>query len=766
MSVEVVSPPHRRPEDTEALMRQVYDERIDLTNCEHEPLERIRVVQPFAALVVVEPDSLELRYVSENLAELTGIPWERALGRAMTEVFPVDVVAFVRRIAGRASFEEVNPLLVGFEVDGRQVARHLSLARVGDALGLEIEPIQEEHEGSAFQYRLGQAVQRIQNLDDSLALFAETTRILREVSGYDRVMIYRFDEEYNGEVIAESTVEGIDSYRGLRYPASDIPAQARRLYLDNHVRILADVAAAPTWIRAADGAPAEVDLTHVACRGTSPIHVEYLVNMGVTATMSIAIVVEDRLWGLFALHHGRPRHLGFRMRAFMKFLGQVFSGHLAVHAAGEYRRRVLDAQVRRARLGDEISLADDIGLALTTGELTALQMVDAVEGAAVCIDDQLRTVGKTPNVDEVRALVEHIVQRSDDPLIFHTDRLPEACPELDGLGDGAKGVLVTWLERERNEYIVWFRGERVREVAWGGKPVKEHIDLAAGGTRLAPRKSFARYVELVSGRSRPWTDEDEDAALALRAHINDVVLRRYHHVRRVNTELELAYKEMESFSYTVSHDLRAPLRGIAGYAEVLMEDYGDRLDDEAREMLDSIRANTARMNTFINELLELSRIGIAVLERQEIDLAVLAQERYRELVPAYADRQIRFTVDDDLPPVYADYRMISIAIGNLVGNAMKYSYNADPAVISLAARRNDAGEVVYSVADNGVGFRQEYAERSFEMFTRLHHDSEIEGTGVGLALVKRVFDKHGGRVWAESAPGEGATFSFVIPREQ
>ena len=744
-------------------MRQVYDERVDLTNCEYEPLERIRIVQPFAALAVVDPDTLRVRYVSENLADLTGVAWERAVGQPLAEVFPADVAAFVRRMVGRSSFEEVNPLLVPFLIDGRRVPRHVALTRVGSDLGLEVERIQEEHEGSAFQYRLGQAVQRIQNLGDSAALFAEATRIVRDVSGYDRVMIYRFDDDYNGEVIAEAAAEGLESYRGLRYPASDIPAQARRLFLANQVRILADVSAAPTWIRAADGAPPEVDLTHVACRGTSPIHVEYLLNMGVAATMSIAIVIEDRLWGLFALHHGSPRHLGFRMRAFMKFLGQVFSGHLAVHAAGEYRRRVLDAQVRRARLGDEISLADDIGLALTTGGLTALQMVDAVDGAAVCIDDDLRTVGQTPPVERIRDLIAWVAQRSDDPLVFHTDRLADAYPEHGELGEGCKGVLVTWLERERNEYIAWFRGERIREVAWGGRPTKEHVELAGGGTRLAPRKSFARYVELVSGRSRPWSNDDEDAALALRAHINDVVLRRYHHVRRVNSELQMAYKEMESFSYTVSHDLRAPLRGIAGYAEVLLEDYGERLDDEAREMLESIRGNTARMNTFINELLELSRIGIAVLEPQEVDLAALARERYRELVPAYPHREIRFTVDDDLPPVYADYRMLSVAIGNLVGNAMKYSYNADPAVVTLSARRSDAGEVVYSVADNGVGFRQEYAERSFEMFTRLHHDPEIEGTGVGLALVKRVFDKHGGRVWAESAPGEGSTFSFVVP---
>ena len=745
-------------------MRQVYDEHIDLSNCEHEPLERIRVTQPFAALLVVDPESLEVRYASENLPAFTGIAWEEAVGKPLDDLVAADVVAQVRRLADRTDFEEVNPLLVGFDVGGERVARHVSVTRVGENLGLEVEAVEDEHEGAAFQYRLGQAVQAIQNVSGTASLFADTARTLREISGYDRVMVYRFDEDYNGEVIAEDHADGMPPYLGLRYPATDIPAQARALYLVNQVRIVADVTAAPTWLRAAPGAAPEPDLSRVASRGTSPIHVEYLANMGVAATMSVAIVLDDKLWGLFAFHHRRPRHLGFRMRSFMRFLGRVFSGHLAVQAAGEYRRRVLRADVLRSRLSDQIALADDLSSALTRGELTALEMIPGTSGVVVYVDGELGSVGQVPDPDHVRALAAWVASHSADPLLYHTDCLPEAYPDHADLADCAMGVMLTWLARERREYIAWFRGERAREVTWGGDPRKERVATADGGSRLTPRKSFDRYVELVRGRSRPWSREDEDAALALRAHINDVVLRRYHHVKRVNTELASAYREMESFSYTVSHDLRAPLRGIAGYAEILLEDYGDVLDADAREMLASIRGNTSRMNVFINELLELSRIGTARLEIDEIDLASIARDRFAELRPAYPDRDIRLEVADDLPHARGDYRLMSVALGNLIGNAMKYSYNADPALVRLGYERR-GGEVVYSLADDGVGFRQEYAERAFEMFTRLHDDDAVEGTGVGLALVQRVFDKHGGRIWATSAPGEGATFSFVLPSD-
>ena len=557
-------------------------------------------------------------------------------------------VAQIRRSAARDNAER-RPIRANFQVGdellGRQVLAHVS----GRRLVLEVEPAQEGAQTLVFQQRLGEAIARVQGLADFATMFQDVTDIVAEISGYDRVSLYRFDEEYNGQVIAERIQPHHEPWFGLRYPASDIPKQARELYFRNRVRMLSDVRADQVFLRkhndgairgATDGRRDarrwDLDLSLVDCRGLSPVHREYLENIGTAATMSIAIVLDGRLWGLFALHHDTPRYLDFELRGFLRFVGQVFSGHLALQTASEYRARVLEVNVNRSRLGDQISNLQEIGPALVGGDVTVMDLISACDGAVVSAEGGLYRMGVTPTEDQLVKLERHVRHESDDPLVYQTDHL---CGEFEGAEayrEQCAGVLLVWLDRERTEYIAWFRSEIEKKVEWAGAPGKHEVATSDGGKRLAPRKSFAKYTEQVRNRAEAWSEMDVDAALGLRSHIKDVVLRRFQQVKRVNAELAVAYREMENFSYTVSHDLRAPLRSIDGFAEILKEDYGEVLDGDGIMMLSRIQDSTRKMNVFIDDLLELAKLGVSAIEPRDLDIGTLAREVYDQLAGAYA----------------------------------------------------------------------------------------------------------------------------------
>jgi light-regulated signal transduction histidine kinase (bacteriophytochrome) len=241
----------------------------------------------------------------------------------------------------------------------------------------------------------------------------------------------------------------------------------------------------------------------------------------------------------------------------------------------------------------------------------------------------------------------------------------------------------------------------------------------------------------------------------LKRHAEELELR----VQQRTAELEVTNKELESFSYSVSHDLRAPLRAVDGYARMLEEDYAAALDGEGRRLLGVVRASSARMGQLIDDLLAFSRLGRREPARQPLDMAALVREVVDELGAGAA--QVAIT---DLPAAKADPSLIKQVWINLVGNALKYSGKRQDARVDIGGAE-DPEEQLYWVRDNGVGFDPRYQAKLFGVFQRLHKAEEFPGTGVGLAIVHRVVTRHGGRVWAESKPGEGACFYFALPRE-
>jgi PAS domain S-box-containing protein len=251
--------------------------------------------------------------------------------------------------------------------------------------------------------------------------------------------------------------------------------------------------------------------------------------------------------------------------------------------------------------------------------------------------------------------------------------------------------------------------------------------------------------------------QSEEAILRLNRDLEQRVAQR-------TSALESANKELEAFNYTVSHDLRAPLRAIDGYSKILEEDHAEALDADGRRCLGLIRRSGARMERLIDDLLTFSRTSRSVIGKEMVDLAAMAQDVFAELHAAAPGRTIRFILGEPPPPpAFCDRSLIRQAMANLLGNAVKYTGSRPEAVIEFSGTEGE-GENIYCVKDNGAGFDMRYVDKLFGLFQRLHSDDEFEGTGVGLAIVKRVVERHGGRVWAEGGVGEGAAFSFTLPR--
>jgi two-component system, chemotaxis family, sensor kinase Cph1 len=588
---------------------------------------------------------------------------------------------------------------------------------------------------------------------------------VRRITGFDRVLVYQFDKDWHGTVVGESRDDLVyGSFMDLRFPASDIPAQARELYRLNRLRLIVDASYRPSPLvpplDPTTGRP--LDLSFAALRSVSPIHVEYLRNMGLVASMSISILRGGELWGLISCHHKSPRNVPFEVRTACDFLGQMLSVHLeARERAAEYDHRMRLREIHGkllAYMAGEEHFAR--GLVKHGADLLALTGAD---GAAVVFEGTQSLIGATPTDAQVARVTDWLAEEHGGEELVCVDSLPAVLPDAADFKDVASGLLAIEISKLHKSYILWFRPEVIRTVTWGGDPRKP-VEPDAGQLRLHPRKSFEAWKETVRFRSIPWRKSEEDAAHDLRNAVVGIVLRKAEELAELTAELERSNKELEAFSYSVSHDLRAPFRHIVGYAELLRDLIASREDAKRDELryVDTIVESANFAGTLVDNLLMFSQMGRSHLTITRLDMNVLVDEVRRSLTDEKETRTITWRVAE-LPTVRGDVIMIRLVVQNLLGNAIKYTRPRAEAVIEVGAHEAD-GEWVFHVADNGIGFDMRYVDKLFGVFQRLHRVEDFEGTGIGLANVRRIVARHGGRAWAQGELDRGATFFFSLPK--
>ncbi|MGO8148335.1 HWE histidine kinase domain-containing protein [Rhizobium leguminosarum] len=531
-------------------------EPVDLTNCDREPIHQLGSVQPFGFLMAVSSDWIVMR-ASANLAEFLGVTQADALGRPVISVITPEALHAIRNKLTTLRGSDVVERIFGIALMPDQNRFDLAVHLNGGEVIIEGERCQEDrHDAASLSMR--SMMSRLDHTETLEAFFREGARQARALTGFDRVMVYRFDEGGSGEVVAEAARAGIGSFLGLHYPASDIPVQARALYLRNLFRIIADVDAVPVPILPQlDEHGRPLDLSMSVLRSVSPIHIEYLKNMGVGASLSISIVVDGRLWGLFACHHYGSRLPSAQSRSTAELFGQMFASRLE----SRERRLALDYETKARRIADRLltSVADNASL-LDDPAWLIEALADAIpaDGIGVWINGRLALAGIGPNERGFAALVRHL-NRNAVGRIYAVDRLAEAYPDLE-VDDAVAGMLAIPISRSPRDYVVLFRQELVRTVRWGGDPHKP-VEYGPNGPRLTPRKSFEAWSELVRGRSLPFTEAEHRVAETIRVTLIEVVLRL---TDEVSMARQTANERQELLIAELNHRVRNILSLITG----------------------------------------------------------------------------------------------------------------------------------------------------------------------------------------------------------
>lgn len=490
-----------------------------LAACADEPIRIPGAIQPHGVLLAVREPDLTVAVASANAADLFG---REVDGVGLADLLDeVDLAALREGLTG--DLAELDPLAV--RVGGGHV--DLVAHRADGLLVTEWEPVAGARQaGAAWHHRLPRVLARMtatETLDQLTRVLADD---VRELTGFDRVMVYRFDPEWNGEVVAEARREDLEPFLGLHFPASDIPAQARALYTTNWLRIIPDARYAPVPLQPGrspvDGEP--LDLSGSVLRSVSPVHLQYLANMGVASSMSVSLIDEGRLWGLVACHHySGPHRPSYADRVTAEFLGRTASLLLAAKAGEEVAERVLQVAEREAALVAALGRSRRTPLgALTAGPVTALDLLPA-GGAAVRIGGHLSLLGDTPPAGRVVELVEALRASGTQA----TDSLVRVVPDATDVVDVASGVLAVETGTGRADFLAWFRPEVLREVTWGGDPHEAKVvDDVGGAPRLSPRRSFAGWRETVRTTATPWQPHEVAAAGRLARHVGEMALRQ------------------------------------------------------------------------------------------------------------------------------------------------------------------------------------------------------------------------------------------------
>lgn len=499
---------------------------VDLTTCDTEPIHVPGAIQPHGVLLAID-DEAQIVMLSANADVMLGQEVDAAVGRpvgALIGTRAADLVA--RRIAEGYPDE---PLVTRLDevtrghLAGADVDVHLH--RSGERTVVEIEPVQHVRDTTMTYQSARSAMGRLAATGTVMGLTDQLAREVRALTGFDRVMVYRFDEDWNGEVVAEDRRPDLNSFFGLHYPATDIPAQARRLYTVNWLRLIVDIGYTPVPLTpildTATGAP--LDLSHSTLRSVSPIHVEYLSHMGVTASMSVSLLVEGELWGLIACHHysgpHRPPH---DARSAAQFLAQVASPMIADRERADDREAALSTQALLADLTARVSASAESPLEALISDPALMKLMHAT-GVALNFDGTIRTVGVVPaTTDLVR-----IAEVTDDPERYatHTAHLGEKDPDLEHLAPVVAGVLRIGASPDR--WLLWLRPEIEQVVDWGGDPTNKLLAASEGPhVRLSPRRSFDKWRQVVRGRSEKWAVWETEAAEVLGRHVNGLLLLR------------------------------------------------------------------------------------------------------------------------------------------------------------------------------------------------------------------------------------------------
>ncbi|WP_174804254.1 HWE histidine kinase domain-containing protein [Martelella limonii] len=529
--------------------------QVDLTNCDREPIHLLGRVQEFGFLVAVSQDWV-ISHASQNIHDFLGMDATSLIGQPSDALLPPDTIHTIRN---RLQF--LNPhrgveVIYDLQLCGTEARFDASVHRFESVIILEFEPATPVEGAANDMANVRNAIDRMAELPSFAAVYNHTVRFVKVITGFDRVMLYKFGADETGEVVAEARKHDLEPFLNLRYPATDIPKQARALYIENPIRLIGSVADEGSPILSDNDET--LDLSGSRLRSVSPIHLEYLRNMNVGASMSISVIVNGQLWGLIACHHGKRHVPSMRLRNAALLFGHMLSLVLQTRLSADERAN--DEVVNRLTAHISRTLSKDT----TTPDLlrsSAESFADILnaDGYAVVQEKMVVGGGRTPSEEDILALCDHLNALPGN-AVYANHAIETLMPEAKSLIDTAAGVLAIPISRSPRDYLLFFRAELVQLVNWAGNPEKP-VSYGPNGARLTPRKSFETWQTTVRGQSAPWTPADVRAASQLRVMLLEVVLRLTDEASR---ERKLASQKQELLIAELNHRVRNILGLVRG----------------------------------------------------------------------------------------------------------------------------------------------------------------------------------------------------------
>jgi light-regulated signal transduction histidine kinase (bacteriophytochrome) len=706
---------------------------VDIANCDQEPIHIPGAILPHGAMLVLDSGTLDVLQAAGDTTGLLGMPLAALLGQPASVLFRPDQIAALRRLMAALDLTKPRHLLdPQFRVIADQPL-DASLHRSAGSLVLEFEAADLADRFAADPLAGVQEMVSGFDAQPSLqALCQLAAERVRNVACYDRVLVYRFMHDESGWVIAESREPHLAPFLDLHYPAADIPQQARALYVKNWLRLITqvDYDAAPLIPALNPHTGAPLDMSLAILRNVSPIHREYLRNMGIDASMSISIIRGGKLWGLIACHHYSPRILPRHLRAICELFGAMFSLQLESRENGDQFDKRLASRTVLQNLMLNLANADDYALGLTKESPNLLDYIHCglpsidgtiQGGVAVSVRGQLTFLGTTPSESQIQSLIAWLnTHMATLDGVFATDRLAELWPPGAAFANISAGVLAISVSQELSDFIIWFRPEIVGTSAWAGEPVKL-VANGPNGDRLSPRKSFEVWQETVRGRCLPWSPSDLDAAFDLRVSLLHVVLRR---INAATQERRRAAERDKLLMAELDHRVKNTIASIQALVKQTSLN-ADNLTGFVKGLEGRIQAMAKA-----HSLLSQSRWESVSIDRL-----------LREELVFYSSGQIAVTLDGadmDLTPKSA--LSLSLAVHELATNAAKYGALTVPGGhVTVGWRPSADGGVELSWTETGGplveqpkrrGFGSTLIERALAMETGGHAIVHYMRTGV------------------------------------
>jgi light-regulated signal transduction histidine kinase (bacteriophytochrome) len=782
------------------LDRQLFERALEA--CASERIHQIGHVQPHGGLLAFSADAQhQIHHASQNIVDFVGKNLDEVLSQPLSSLFQVSEL---KQIDALITILENQPTASGVLVrtlDGASVELMLHAYRSDGMIVLEME----RHEGPQQESRLAdlllqtqQTMLRTDAYFETVSYFELLVQLVRSLTGYDSVMVYRFDAHWNGEVIAQGRIDAAPSYLGMHFPASDIPEQARRLYTTNLVRVVANVDAVPVPI-VPEISPASgqaLDLTYSAIRSLSPIHIEYLRNIGVHASMVISLIQNGRLWGLVACHHLGPKPASMGLREAGVFLSRLVSTRLSTIEAMEQRALTDRANLITGDLLRQLPLSSVTDILLNL--MPDLQALINASGMVVVVDGDIHVCGETPALAQIRQLLAWLATNPKSGVIF-SDFLGNDCPELAAYADTMAGILATPPTPDMRNIIIWLRKEKPRTINWAGKYEEGFVQNDAGNYRLTPRKSFELWSESWSGRSSPWVPVELGVATMLalaipeslsqkrrleeaqilqrrteaelrmhRDHLEELVQERTLALSIAKEAAESANRAKTAFLSTVSHELRTPMNGIMGLTSIVLR----RTEDpKLLDYMGKIEQSSKRLLSIINEMIDISEIESERLTLNQVEFSLGdVMDRVRSLVaPSALKKNLELNIETgdgfSACSLYGDADRLGQILLNLVENAIKFTPAGSVTVRGRVEPENASHRVVrFEVQDSGIGIRKDACTRLFYAFEQADNSAnrQFGGAGLGLAICKRLVKMMDGEIGVDSMEGVGSRFWFYV----